>query len=383
MISLHDLHALDARLRDRLVLTLYGDGAATDPAERTHWRRAVENGLRSAEAAVATASRDERVALEASVAAARTLLSTMPGYLGAPGWVAIATEQGIEFTDRLPAAMPSGAWWRRGPRLAPLWRALQGTEPVAVAIVSARDARVLLLRELLVMAEETHHHVEASAQHIHPRSAPSHFHQDTRGATGKDAHAKALREASRAVVRDAAADLVRLAGPDGVMVIGGVPELAHQVLERLSPAARTRAVIVPDLSATDPLPVLIEKAHDAQRRLTDGVDTAATTHLLELNGGPHRAVIGLVAAAHALRAGWGDRLELSWPLVVRDPDAVEPLIQAAFDTGASVRVLEGDGAQLLEHRAAGVALRLRWPIEAAAATALAGYGVVGGGVEGR
>src|SRR5690242_11502658 len=86
-------------------LTVYLDARVTDPAMRHAWRPALTTALRDARAAIA--DEGERAEFDRAASFLERPLPAPGGVWGAPGWVAIATADGLRHAAELPVRVPT------------------------------------------------------------------------------------------------------------------------------------------------------------------------------------------------------------------------------------------------------------------------------------
>src|SRR5690606_40519187 len=100
MLKPTELRELWRDLEDREVLTVYLDSRVTDPAMREAWRPALLTAIRSAGASITDS--DDRAECDRAAAFLREPESPPGGLWGAPGWVALATAEGVRYAGDLP-----------------------------------------------------------------------------------------------------------------------------------------------------------------------------------------------------------------------------------------------------------------------------------------
>ena len=157
--------------------------------------------------------------------------------------------------------------------------------------------------------------------------------------------------------------LARGAGADGWVLVGGTPEWAHHAFAALPRTLQGRALLSTTLAHDAPE---VEIAH-AARRAGSGLRAAQgaglVRQLLDWSGGTARAVAGVPAVQRALRAGAVDVLLVSPAHIAAHERDAEDVVRAAIAQGADVEVASGEAAAELDAAAAGIAARLRFPID--------------------
>lgn len=97
-------------------------------------------------------------------------------------------------------------------------------------------------------------------------------------------------------------------------------------------------------------------------------DLAAIERVIEQADAGGRARIRIDQVEHALELGAVQQLFISAARAEEQPGAVEILVREALDTDADVEVVSGDGAELLNAKAEGIAALLRFTPPAEART---------------
>jgi hypothetical protein len=361
MLTYAELVDIERSLRGRRVLSVYVGGPAPDPAGRHAWRRAVDGQLGAIRDSLQGASHEEREAFGRASALLGEQMDAMPGVVGAPGWVAFVTAEGVRSAAPVPAPVASLVAWEVGARIAPYVRALKQERPVWVAVVDTRQARLYRYRAGALDALDTLRAHASVGPFDHMGDAPrEHFHPGTRGTTGTDAAGRERRAATDRMVVELADRLDALSGGDGWIVLGGTPAAAGAALRALPAPAAARARVLPGLSvwSTDAdIRWLAAEGASALRAERDG---ALVADLLERAGSRGRSAIGAPAVLHALDAGAVQELVLSYHFVERQPAEAEAAVRAAFDQRAAVEVASGRVGERLDRDGGGVAALLRF-----------------------
>jgi hypothetical protein len=362
MLTMTQVRTLVRELSATKVLSVYLDTRVTDPAMRDAWRPALDTALRGAGA---TLSYDDRA--EFALAAAHLENAVLPesGSWGAPGWMALATANGVHFADELPTRTPTMAIWRDGPVIAPYLRVLKQHHPVIVAIVDSRSAtlyryawgRLDALSDMRVS-------VDALDTGVPPRiDSRGTSYSAPRSSTGTERAARRRITAFRrlsAVLGDRLAELAR----DGSWIlIGGTPAWSRFAGAALPPhlAARTHVSGTLGLTATEDEIATAAKHAGSALRATRG--SALLDTMLEVAGAEGRAVRGVPATQRALRTSAVDLLVLSPAFLFTDADEAESSVHAALQQGARVEVLSGEAAEQLDRAAGGIAGKLRFALD--------------------
>jgi hypothetical protein len=371
MLSQQQLRALLQELADEPVLSVYIDGASGDPGHQEGWRLVLANALRDLRASLADASHAERADLERCVTLLENRLESLREVPPAPGWVAFITAGGVRHAAWLPAPTPTRVTWMEGPRIAPYIRALKEHRPVVVVILSTRQGRLYRYeRGRLVHLDTIPVQAETRAGAPHPGSAPHHAHgPGARGQTGVDAARRVLDEELARMVRAAAERLVREAGDDGWIVIGGAPKAAAMAARALPTSFATRVAVSSALPVRASAAAIHEEAAQQASTLRRAQALRRIETVAEEWGADERGTMGFDATLRALGERSVEELLVSTRFLVEHADDAERVVRAALGQGALIEVASGEAAERLDQRAEGIAARLRF--------ALAGVGGAG------
>lgn len=360
MRTREELLALAQELRDTDVLSVYIDGGAVDPALRSAWRTQLDEALDGAREALRDASRAERARFDRAVELLRAELGSVPAGIGAPGWAAFATADGVHHAGPLPVSVTLRVQWGRGAVVAPLVRALTDARPVVIAVVDSRGARIYRYERGALERTDTlraHVHVEPPA-HLGgvPRAG---FHTGTRGRTGTDAAARERAEGRARVMAAVVERVVALAGSTGWVLIGGTPMAAREARARLPKAMASRMLVLPALQCRTPEAEIARIAAEGAAALRRRAEADEVRVALE------RAPVGRGAAnveptRAALDADAVRQLYLTRRFIDAHPGDAEEMVRAALEQHAEVEVVSGDGAAMLEERGGGVGALLRF-----------------------
>lgn len=360
MLKPTELRELWRDLEDREVLTVYLDSRVTDPAMREAWRPAMLTAVRAAGAQIS--SEDERARFEKASAHLRNPSPPPGGMWGAPGWVAFATEDGIRYSGDLPVQPVPLAVWRRGPVVAPYMRALKQHNPVFIAIVESRSARLYryasggleALEELNGPAEEA----DFDGGSPSGRSVPA-----ARSAVGTEAAARKRQAAFNKMAAELAPKLESLAGDESFVLIGGASEWAHQAFDALGRKLAGRALLSDTLHQDSTDAQIVRAAKDAASELRGSIGSDIVAGLLNRGTGHARAAVSIPAIQRGLRANAVDLLLVTPEFIRQHEDVAEDLVRLAIDQGAAVEVPSGAAAEKLDRETGGTAARLRFAID--------------------
>jgi release factor family 10 len=363
MLNFPELISLSHTFENERVLSVYVDGAADDPATRRVWRVRLDQSLRDLRTRLAGAPHDERVEFERCVEHLEAHLADLRGAVGAPGWAAFITAEGIQDAEPLPAPMPTMAVWSTGLCVAPYMRSLKQTRPVVVAVADAREVTLQVYRVgEMTPSEAIRAHVTIPpAQHMGtpPRVG---FHGGVRGTTGRDAEQRALLEGTRRMTGDAARRAVHLAGPDGWIVAGGTPQASARLVRAIARLAPDRVLQLETIDVHASPAELVAAAEEGASALRDRRDLAAIAEMVADAGAGGRTALGNVATREALGQGRVRELYLTRRFLEEHTADAEDAVRAALAQGAAVEeVSRAVAARLDDHGGMGARLRYALP----------------------
>jgi hypothetical protein len=362
MMNTSQLVALERSLRGTRVLSVYLDGTANDPAKQRAWRAQLDHSLNDLRAWLADSPRAERGEFEHSVRALEHQLATLTGNVGAPGWAAFITADQVHEASTLPVSMPTHAVWSTGACVAPYMRALKELRPVVVALVDSTRADVYRyqLGELGHVETVRAHHVVNAPLHMgdRPRSG---FHPGTRGASGRDEAQRSLREGTNRMLREAAERVMEVAGPDGWIVTGGIPEVSEQLAQKLTPQAPDRVLAVSlDIHASEA--DLVEAAQAGASALRNVMDAAQIAEMVDGGEATGLGAVGPAATRQALDQARVRELYVTHRYLEDNAAEAEAAVRAAIDQSALVEEVSGVAAEQLDAHG-GMAARLRYRLQ--------------------
>jgi hypothetical protein len=356
MMSTATLNELRMQLQEQMVLSAYIAAEEHSPTERSHWRITLKQQL-DALAASTGADRDfarARDLLEAD-------LARFHGFLPGDGWVAFATADRLWRCEQVPAPVPDLVRWQRGIVLGPYLRVLKQLRRVVLALVDSKRARLFLYR-----AGQALEPVDARADTFiddltdRNMSKRATTHSGVRGETATDVAERVLHHEMERMLKQVAAEILTLAGRDGLVVIGG-PTVASSALQRLLLGAlgdrlaldESAVVTMSDAAAR----ATIERS---VRALSHRLQQNLVTELLDAAGTTGRGAVGLRDTASAVTIGQVEALLLTRRFLRENETDAELLIARTLELGGRVEEVTHDAAALLETHAEGVAARLRF-----------------------
>lgn len=371
MLSQQQLRALLQELAHERVLSVYVDGTSGDPGNPESWRLVLANALRDLRASVTEASSAERADLERCLTLLDERLESLREVPPVPGWVAFITASGVRHAAWLPAQTPTRVSWMEGPSIAPYVRALKEHRPVIVAVLSTRQGRLYRYeRGRLVHLDSIPVQSATRAKAARPGSAPHQAHgPGARGQTGADAVQRVLNEGLARMVRAVVDRLLREAGDDGWIVIGGAPKATALAARALPPMMASRAVMSNALPVRASVSDIRAEAARQASALRRASAFSRIQKVAEGWGADERGTMGFAATQRALGERSVEQLLVSTRFLIERPADAESAVRAALGQGALIEVVSGEAAAGLDARAGGIAAQLRF--------ALAGVGGAG------
>ena len=354
------LLALQRSLRDEHVLSVYIDGTEPNVAERERWRLDLSHSLRDLRAALDGSSHEEREAFDRCVARLERELAAFSGAVGAPGWVTFISATAVHLAETVPVPTPTRAVWATGAIIAPYLRVLKEARPAITLVVDARKGRIFRYHAGELTPMKTVHAHASVESPSHMGNAPrTGFHAGVHGVTGRDAAQRSLLAGTRRMTRELAHDAASLAGPDGWILVGGIPEVASHVagiIARLAPH-RTRVLEGLDVHAPDSAVAIATR--QGASALRDAADLAIIDEIIEHANGGTRAALGSVSIRRALSEKRVRELYLTHRYLEDQPVDAEAAVRLALAQGAQVEEVARAAAERLD-QLGGIAARLRY-----------------------
>jgi hypothetical protein len=365
MLAYMELVRLERSLREQPVLSVYLDGTAEDFASQHAWRSHLDTSLKDLRVWLEGFSHTERALFERCVALLETELAPLHHGVGAPGWAAFITGDGVRDAEPLPVPMPTMAVWSTGACVAPYIRALKQTRPVIVVVADARQARLYRYRAGVldkVKTARAHARVEPPSHMGDPSRFG--FHAGVRGATGRDGAQRALLEGTRRLLYRVAEQALKLAGVDGWILVGGIPAVSAKLAQMLAASARTRVLHLEMLEVHASDADIRRAAEGGASALRDAWDLRQIEEIVDQAEQPDSVVALGPAATHLALQGLRVReLYLTHRYVESHMADAEDAVRAAFTQSAVVEELAGPAALQLD-ALGGMAARLRYRLAA-------------------
>jgi hypothetical protein len=354
-----ELATLERSLRDSLVLSVYLEGGAADPAAQHAWRVRLDHELATQRARLSDASHEERDRFDACVRILDGTLESDGVQAGASGWVAFIEPAGVRHASSLLAPLPLFASWGRGAFVTPYLRALTEQHPVLVAVIDARKATVYSYHAgVLEVVASLHAHSHA-AQPAHMGDAPRvGFHSGTRGIAGRDALQRTRRAGTSRMIAELVDRVTTLAGHDGWVLLGGIPRVVAHAARPLAEAG-VRVLSLHSLDVHASTARIAEAARAGASTLRDAWASRQLDEIATRASAGGLGILGREQTERALALSSVRSLFVSERYQAEHPTEVEAAVRSALDQDASVDVVCRDAGRELDARG-GIAALLRF-----------------------
>jgi hypothetical protein len=364
MMHASGLFTLARDLAHLKVLSVYIDNRVVDPSRRHAWRADLASRLRNTRDEIADAA--ERADFDRAAALLKAAAPQPGGMWAAPGWVAFATENRVVVIGELAGRVETLVAWQHGAAITPCLRAIKHESPVLVAVVHSRGARLYRYVHGALESLET---MQAPAFESRLRQrgvGTGRGYPAARGALETEvAHERQLAQTHRFATA-VAARLTLLTGPDGCIVVSGLPQQTRFVCDALPRHLQRRVVVSSELDRTATYDAIVRCAKQSAREWRFRRGRLLVASIFVHSG--QRSVAGLPGLQRALYLKAVDLVLMSPRFLHQERARAEQLLHAAMRQGADVEVLSGDAGTLLDSVAGGVGARLRFAINAAAGT---------------
>lgn len=360
MMNFPQLVALAHSLREARVLTVYLDGTATDPAQQRSWRVQLDQGLDNLRTWLNGSDHSERESFEQCVRMLEKELEVFTANVRMPGWAAFITADRVHEASLLPVVMPTQAVWSTGASVAPYMRALKETRPVVVVHVDSTRADVhkYYLGKLERVTTLRAYHTVMKPSHMGdaPRVG---FHAGTRGDTGHDEAQRSLLAGTKRMLSDAADSALRVAGPDGWIVTGGIPQVSLHLADMLASRATDRVLHDESVDIHASKAELAAAARAAASKLRNAMDAARVAEIIDGSNATGLGAMGPAATRETLDQRRVRELYLTHHYLDNHAAEAEEAVRSAIDQGAVIEEVSGAAAEQLDAHG-GMAARLRY-----------------------
>lgn len=363
MLTREKLNELYRELRDENVLSIYLDGEGQDPAERKVWRRMLEHQVDQVRALLKEGPTEERDAFEEALSRLTERIDDFDAFVPGKGWVGFATPDQVWYTEAVPVPMPTLVRWEPGIRVAPYVRGLKQARLVAAVLLDSRRARIFRYRDGELEEPEALRADtfigDLTDMNISKRAAT---HSGTRGKTGTDAAQRFLEVNSERMLKQIVQVLSEMVGDDGLLVIGGTPEMVTKAAQAVPKSVSGRVAERPsmhvEMSVAEVREYVEEAATELSRRLQGDLVEEVVDAALS-NG---RGCLGPEETERALRERRVDTLLLGRGLIEARPDFADRCVGTAFEQHAEVEEVSGEAEDVLAEKGGGIGARLRYRI---------------------
>ena len=364
MLTHDELVDLYRQVMTEPVLSVYLDVDQHDPAEREAWRTRLEGLVGTCRRDLAAAeggSTGDTEAFEAAWKRMSDHLREYDSFVPGRGWVGFATPERLCYADEVPVPMDDLVRWETGMRVAPYLRGLERTRPVVAVLADRERARLFEFRDGTerqpVDLRADTYLGDLSDVGVSKRSSRT---TGMRGETATDQAQRILDVGTERMTKELVKTLAEYAGNDGVLVLGGTPEMVSRLGEALPKGLRARAFPDPsmhlDMSMAEVRAVVDTDVSRLNQRRQDGL----LDQVADQAGARGRATLGLEETERALRDMCVDTLLLSRTFIGRNADLADHLVGLAFLQGAEGEELGEAVGERLDREGGGVAARLRF-----------------------
>ena len=360
MLTQSQLSALHRAHRDERILSVYVDGSMPDPAGQRTWRLYLDRAIKDLQTWLDGSARTEREDLDTCSELLEAELAKFDPTVGAPGWVAFIAKEGVLHAQPVPVPVATLAVWSNGVCVAPYLRALAEARPVIVAVVDARRAELYRYQFGWIDRVETlrAHHIVEPPSHMGSAASPG-FHSGTRGSTGHEAAQAGLLESRDRMLSDAGQRAVELAGPNGWILVGGIPRVAARFEETVAAAAPGRVLRIDHLDVHSSEAIIADAARAGATTMRDALDAQRVTSIVDRAGAGGLGAVGPSDIQTALTLESVNELFVTRTYLDDHAADAEEAVRAAFDQDATVEEVSGRAAELLDAKG-GIGAELRF-----------------------
>ncbi len=199
---------------------------------------------------------------------------------------------------------------------------------------------------------------EVDKPYFMSRPARPGFSSGTRGRPGAEAAQRELRKGTDSMLSAAAARIAQVSSEDAWVAVGGIPSVAAALLDRLSPPLKPRAFSAPIDVHASPAEIGVA-AREGATRLAARLAATRIEEVLSLAAAHGKGATGVAPVQEAISAGMVRDVYLSSDWVTGHPEEADAVVTRSLESGATVELVGGDAARLLD-TAGGIAARLRY-----------------------
>lgn len=363
MLTHDELVELYRTFRQEKVLSVYLDGLATDFAQRSTWRKRLDQQVTEARRVANGRAPDEEEAFDRALGRIEDVLKEYEAFLPDRGWVGFASPDELLYANPVRAPMPDLVRWEEGIRVAPYVRALKQDRLVLGVLVDSRRARVFEYRDgELIESQDLNAETylgDLTDINISKRATN---HSGVRGKTATDAAQRFLEVGSERMLKKLMELVTERVGSSGILVLGGTPEAATAARSHLSQQMSDRVAVRSSLPLEASDAAVKEHLEAAASELNQALQQKLLDEVVNQAKAGGKGALGPEGVERALKEARVDTLLLSRNFIRGSPDYADHLVGATFEQHADVEELSGDGADRLDMEGEGVAARLRYTI---------------------
>lgn len=361
MLSHDQLLSLYRNLKDTRVLTVFLDGGTHDFSKKHMWKRRLEQVVGEARSGMLGADPEELRAFERAAGRIAEALGQFGAFIPDRAWAGFATADELAYSGLVHVPMSDSARWADGISVSAYVRALKQDRTVVMALVDSRRARLAEYRDG-VMTElpdliADRDVGEMSDENMSKRAGT---HSGVRGETDTDHAQRLVRIHEERMLKELAQHLTRKAGKDGMVVVGGTPEVISHAISHLPSELQKRTLGRPSMAWHMTDAELVTELEAAASELYASLQYELLSGVIDQAKSGGRGLLGSEAVEGAIESGQVDTLLLSRTFVRTNPTAADRLVGAALEMSSHVEELSLQGADRLDNEAGGVAARLRY-----------------------
>jgi len=357
MLTRKDLAELSRSLEKETVLSVYLARENEDPGKGPEWLKRLEAALADLRSDLAGRTPVELPAFDAATDWVMSRLGGFGRLLPHEGWCAMATAERVWLAEALPFKPRELVRWRQGATIAPYVRALKVGRPAVLAVLRSLHADVYRYDagelDPVLKLYSAWPPAEAGDLGMSKRASRA---SGMRGITRSDYVQRSRDENVRRHRKDLEEALRRMAGDDGVVVLGGTRKAVSAVHKDLEDVFPGRIAEAPEVAFDTPTDELLAQVRSAASRLTQ----ERQERFLEDCADRGHGCAGWNETYRALAAGAVDHVLLARDLVESAPDDAERLVRLALAQGAEVEEVGGLLGERIAHERGGVVSRLRF-----------------------
>jgi len=302
MLSYPDFSKFAQSFDDASTLTVYLAGGCHDPAERKAWWIQLNHSLGAIQLRLATAPFEEQRHFARCVELLGLTLATMQHLHTVPSWVIFLTADGLLRMEPLSIEVPTQAVWSVGPHVTPYVRAIAEDPAGVVVLVSTQDVAVYRYHSGSVLPQR----VIRTQRRMRPSLrtgtvSKRERHHDGRGEVNREAAQRVRHAETTRMLRDAVQYVTRLAGNDGWILVGGIPDVGRRLVHALPHALLDRVLQLESLDVHASPAEILDGARHGISLVRDAASAHWVAKLLTMASHSGRVAFAPQATRRALR----------------------------------------------------------------------------------